>query len=97
MNVAIHSTTHTRSKPWYTLARREALEGYLYILPWVLGFLIFTALPMLVSLYLSLTLYKIISPPKFIGLENYMRLLHRIALLEIPGKHILLCVDFRTA
>ncbi len=74
MNVAIQPINNRRSKPWLTLAQREALEGYLYIQPWVLGLLIFTVLPMLASLYLSLTLYKIISPPTFIGLENYTRL-----------------------
>lgn len=51
--------------------RREALEGYLYLLPWLLGFVIFTAGPMLVSLYLSFTEYRVTSPPSFIGLQNY--------------------------
>lgn len=51
--------------------RREALEGYLYLLPWLLGFVIFTAGPMLVSLYLSFTEYRVTSAPVFIGLENY--------------------------
>jgi multiple sugar transport system permease protein len=55
------------------LARRKALEGYLYISPFLLGFLIFTAYPLLASLYLSFTSYNIISSPTFIGLENYQR------------------------
>lgn len=54
-----------------SMAQRESLEGYLYILPWVLGFLIFTLGPMLASLYLSLTTYEILSPPDFVGLDNY--------------------------
>jgi multiple sugar transport system permease protein len=59
-----------RSSP---LARRKAIEGYLYISPFLLGFLIFTAYPLFASLYLSFTSYNIISDPTWIGLENYRR------------------------
>lgn len=51
--------------------RREALEGYLYLLPWLIGFVAFTGGPMIASLYLSLTEYRITSAPLFIGLANY--------------------------
>jgi multiple sugar transport system permease protein len=54
-------------------ARREALEGYLFLLPWALGFLLLIAGPMLASLYLSLTSYDIARPPVFVGPENYLR------------------------
>jgi multiple sugar transport system permease protein len=52
-------------------ARQEALEGYLWISPWLLGLLIFTAGPILVSLYLGFTSYKIGATPEWIGIENY--------------------------
>ena len=55
-------------------AKREAIEGYLYISPWLIGFLVFAAGPMLVSLFLSLTIYKIITPPDLIGIANYVRM-----------------------
>jgi multiple sugar transport system permease protein len=55
-----------------SLARREAIEGLLYISPFLLGFLIFTAYPMVASAYLSLTKYNIITPPQWIGLDNYV-------------------------
>ena len=55
------------------LTRRKAIEGYLYIAPFLLGFLIFTAYPLLASFYLSFTSYNIISEPTWIGLENYQR------------------------
>ena len=55
------------------MARRKALEGYLYISPFLLGFLIFTAYPLLASFYLSFTNFNIISPPVWAGLENYQR------------------------
>ena len=55
------------------LTRRKAIEGYLYISPFLLGFVIFTAYPLVTSLYLSFTSYNIISDPTWIGLENYQR------------------------
>ena len=57
-----------------TMSQREAIQGYLYILPWILGFLIFTFGPMLASLYLSFTTYSMLTPPRFFGLENYKRI-----------------------
>src|SRR5215213_9744665 len=54
-----------------TVARREAIEGLLYISPFLLGFVIFTAYPMIASLYLSFTKYNIITAPTWIGLDNY--------------------------
>jgi multiple sugar transport system permease protein len=52
-------------------ALRDALEGYLYILPWAIGFMAFTLGPMLASLYLSLHHYSVLGSPRFAGLENY--------------------------
>jgi multiple sugar transport system permease protein len=53
------------------LERREAIEGYLWISPWVIGFLIFSLGPIIASAYLSFTQYKIAGSPVWIGLENY--------------------------
>jgi len=64
--------TRRRSSP---LARRKALEGYLYISPFLIGFLVFTAYPLLASFYLSFTNYNILSPPVWAGLDNYQRAL----------------------
>jgi len=55
-------------------ARREALEGYLGILPWVIGFLAFTAGPILSSIFFSLTQWTIVRPPKWVGIANYVRM-----------------------
>lgn len=52
-------------------ARREAIAGYLFILPWLAGLLIFTLGPILVSLYLSMTNYEVVRAPQFNGLANY--------------------------
>lgn len=56
-----------------SLRRREALEGYLWISPWLVGFIVFWAGPLVASLFLSFTQYSVLTPPEFIGLQNYVR------------------------
>ena len=53
--------------------RREAIAGYLFLLPWVIGFALFVGGPILYSFYLSFTSYDVARPPRFIGVENYVR------------------------
>lgn len=50
----------------------NTVTAYTLILPWLLGFLIWTAYPILTSLYLSFTSYDVIRPPTWVGLENYI-------------------------
>ena len=57
--------------PWLTRSRKEALWFYVFIAPWVVGFLAFLAGPIAASAYLSLTTYDIVQPPSFISLQNY--------------------------
>lgn len=57
-----------------TLARRETIAGYLFLLPNMIGFLVFTALAVVASAALSLTKWDLLSPPEFIGLDNYVTL-----------------------
>ncbi len=54
------------------LRRREAIEGYLFLLPWLIGYLCFSGGPVLASAYLSLTKYNVLLPPRLIGLGNYL-------------------------
>ena len=54
---------------------RENLVGYLFISPWLIGFLVFTLYPFCQSFYLSLTRYNIIQEPKYIGFANYKMML----------------------
>jgi multiple sugar transport system permease protein len=48
--------------------------GLLFALPWILGFGIFLAYPLIASLYYSFTSYSVLKPPTWIGLENYQEL-----------------------
>ncbi|MCM3717774.1 sugar ABC transporter permease [Fictibacillus phosphorivorans] len=54
--------------------QKEEFQGYIFIAPWVIGFLIFTAGPLLFSLYGSFTNFNITSSLSFIGLDNYKRM-----------------------
>jgi multiple sugar transport system permease protein len=55
--------------------RREAFNGYLFIAPSIIGFLVFILGPLLAVIYFSFTRYDAISPPQWRGLANYQRLL----------------------
>lgn len=54
-------------------SRQEELYFFIFILPWILGFLLFTLFPVGSSLYLSFTEYDGLRPSKFIGLDNYVQ------------------------
>ncbi|MFN8492390.1 MAG: sugar ABC transporter permease [Caldilineaceae bacterium] len=53
------------------VALLEEFWGYVFIMPWLLGFLIFTLGPMVVSLYWSFTKYEFPLPAKWIGVQNF--------------------------
>ncbi len=50
---------------------QETITGYGMALPWFIGFLVFTAGPIVLSLYYSFTSYQITNPPRFVGLNNF--------------------------
>lgn len=54
--------------------RREHLRFFVWISPWVIGFVLLTLLPLLGSFYISFTEWKIVSDPIWVGLENYKEL-----------------------
>jgi multiple sugar transport system permease protein len=59
-------------------AARPSGDGWtalVFLTPWLLGILVFTGLPMLASLALSFTDYDLLSPPYWIGVENYTAML----------------------
>jgi multiple sugar transport system permease protein len=53
------------------MKKRMSWTPYLFIAPWILGFLLFTVGPLLFSLYISFFDWPLIGAPKFIGLENF--------------------------
>ncbi len=66
---ATPSTSRSRLSP----SVREAVWGYMLISPWLIGLMVFTAIPIVASLLLSFTDYDILNPDKthWVGLANY--------------------------
>jgi multiple sugar transport system permease protein len=56
-------------------SRREDRAAYAFLLPWFIGMAVFTIGPILASLYLSFTDYTLLSPPEWVGLDNFQRML----------------------
>src|SRR5688572_11832978 len=54
--------------------RRDARTAFWFLLPSLLGFLIFMLYPLLASFGMSFTNWQIMSAPKFIGIDNYVRI-----------------------
>jgi len=52
---------------------RDAIWGYVFLLPWLVGLLVFFLGPILMSFALSFTKYDVITAPNFIGLANYQK------------------------
>ncbi len=54
---------------------RRNLPGYLFIMPWLIGLIVFTLGPFIASLYLSFTDWRILGSPNWVGFDNYNRIL----------------------
>jgi len=79
------------------MRRREAIAFYLTIAPWLAGFLLFTAGPMLLSLYASFTDWDLLSDPVWVGLGNYQALAEDplfLQSLKVTASYTLLYVPF---
>jgi multiple sugar transport system permease protein len=59
---------------------------FLFLLPWIIGFIAFTAGPMVLSFYYSFTHYDLISSPHWIGLDNYRFMLGKLTLNGKPNQ-----------
>ena len=58
-----------------SLRQHEERIALLFLSPWLIGFLVFTAFPIVASMFLSLTDYPILKSPEFVGLRNYSYML----------------------
>ena len=72
--------------------QREALAGYLFILPTFVGYTAFILGPIMAVIGISLTKYDILSPASFIGLDNYVRLFTDPRLRTVYGNTIFFTV-----
>ncbi|MCD6352372.1 MAG: extracellular solute-binding protein [Armatimonadetes bacterium] len=64
-----------RRHPLSRMARQEALAAYVFVSPWVLGFLVFTLGPIIASFMFSFCAYDVLHPARWVGLDNYRQLL----------------------
>ena len=63
------------SGPRVTERHPDNRAGFLFLLPWLIGILVFTIGPMLASLYLAFTDYNLLQPPRWAGLDNFEQML----------------------
>src|SRR5690606_28094816 len=61
----------------FTRRQRDALNAYLFVLPWIVSLLVFTAYPVIASFYFAFTRYTVLTPPQFIGVENFTTMFTR--------------------
>ncbi len=69
---AQQSSTPTSKRHWRR--RREVIDAYVFMSPVIIGLLVFTVGPIIVSLFLSFTKYNLLSDPKWIGIDNYIKM-----------------------
>jgi len=58
-----------------SLLRKEYKEFWLFISPWLIGFVVFSAGPIIASIFVSLTEWNILSSPVWVGIENFRSML----------------------
>ncbi len=56
------------------IERRKAIDAYICISPWLLGFMAFTLMPISFTIFYSFTRWTIMEPPVWIGFENYIHM-----------------------
>lgn len=78
---------------------KESVAGYVFIAPFIIGLIVFTAIPFFTSLYLAFTEYNILTPAKWVGLANFKKMFFedklfwksfwvtfKFALIQVPVK-----------
>ena len=75
MNISVPSRIlSSRTGKGFKYNRAETRLAWAMVSPWIVGFIIFTAFPMVASLVMSFTEWDILTPPEFVGLENYHKM-----------------------
>jgi multiple sugar transport system permease protein len=58
------------------LAKGEERAAYLFLSPWIIGFIVLLVGPIIASVYLSMNEWSLVSPPKWVGLGNYEKMVN---------------------
>ena len=79
--------------------KRYNYTGYLYILPWIIGFLLLQLVPLINSFWYSFTNFQLLGDPKFLGLENYKKIFTAdptfLQLLKVTSYYVLIAVPLK--
>lgn len=57
------------------ISKKEAWAGYIFSSPWIIGFFVFMAYPLIASIYFSFCDYSVLKPPIWVGMDNYKALM----------------------
>ncbi|TBL79404.1 carbohydrate ABC transporter permease [Paenibacillus thalictri] len=75
--------------------------GYLFLSPWIIGMLVFTFIPIVLSLYFSFTDYEMFNTPKWVGLDNYKNIFTNdeqfLESLSVTFRYVLIAVPLELA
>jgi multiple sugar transport system permease protein len=78
------------------ITEKQSFWGYIFISPWLIGFIIFGLYPIVMSIYYSLCQYDVLRIPQFIGLDNYKELLFNDDYFWVSIYNTLFYLVFRT-
>jgi multiple sugar transport system permease protein len=95
--MAAAPTSLPGARPRRALGRRQRLWGWIFLAPWLLGFMLFFLGPMIASLLFSFTNYNLASPepPRFVGLANWVQMFRDPDVgqaLLVTGRFLLIAV-----
>ncbi|GGE31795.1 spermidine/putrescine ABC transporter permease [Pullulanibacillus camelliae] len=88
------TSVNPRSVPKKKTKIKKGYAGWLFASPWIIGLLLFYALPVVSSLYFSFTTYSILQPGDFIGFKNYSDLIHDHLFWKSIGNTVYFAVIF---
>jgi len=74
--------------------KRAGNMGWLYILPWIIGFICFGVFPYAYSFFISLNKWDLLTEPKYVGFKNYINLCTADPLFSLAIKNTILYIVF---
>lgn len=84
-----------------SLKEKGRWTGFFYVLPWLIGFLVFQLYPFIASFVYSFTNYTLLNKPAFIGVKNYVRLFvidkQFLSSMGITGLYTLMAIPLKIA
>ena len=74
--VAVAARRRSKAERPGAMGAAQSAVGYLFILPWIVGFVLFMAFPIAASMGLSFTDWDIFSSVRWVGAQNYVDIFH---------------------